>query len=173
MPKRIKQLLLLIGIPMTLQKSEEPWDPLDILLKAPWWISAALAALVYVSLAIVLPSLELPDIAWVREYAWYAHQVAPFIALVFLVHAAMSAILFRHHRKQREQTQQEVQALLRVLETEPVVTDSVSATPVDSACPMCGSELARRSLHTDKDAKDGFWECSTYPSAGTGEVPSL
>ena len=163
MLKRFKQLLLLIGIPITIRKSEEPWDPLDILLKAPWWISAALAALVYVSLAIVLPSLELPDIPWVREYAGYAHQFAPFIALMFLVQAVMAALLSRYNRKQREQTQQEVQALLRVLETQPALTDSVSASPVDSACPMCGSELARRNLHNDKATKDGFWECSTYP----------
>ena len=126
--KRLKKILHLIGIPTNLPRSERPKDLFDQLMEMPWWISVALAALVYVPLAIVLPSLELPDIPWVIKYAWYAHQFAPFIALVFLMLAAQSAFLSRYKRKQREQTQKELLEVYRVLGDERTATGSVEHT---------------------------------------------
>ena len=133
-------------------------EPLDFLLALPWWINVVLATLAYVTFAFVLPSQELFSTPISEGLVNGMRKFAPIAAGIFLVPAAISTLLSRHRRKERAR-----RALYSKYEAIQASAKYADSTPVDSACPMCGSELARRSLHNDKATKDGFWECSTYP----------
>ena len=65
---------------------------LEFLMEVPWWVSVVLAALAYIGLAIVLPSVDWSDSLLLKGFQASLPDVAPVIALVLLAPAPVSAI---------------------------------------------------------------------------------
>jgi len=70
----------------------------ELLILLPWWVSAVLAVLCYVGLAIVLPALETENFLYVALQSGLP-RFAPLVALFFLALAVMSALRARRSRK--------------------------------------------------------------------------
>lgn len=75
---------------------------LDILALAPWWFSVALSATVYLTLTYIFPRIEFgPGISAsaLKGFVSFGQNLAPVIALVFLIPAPVSA--FNAWRKRK------------------------------------------------------------------------
>ena len=56
----------------------------EILIDRPWWLSAAVALFVYVTMAIVLPGIAVDNIFF-RAIVSSMPQAAPYVASLFLI----------------------------------------------------------------------------------------
>ena len=160
--KRISQLLYLIGIPMDTEEDEKPkpktpkpkrkLGPYELLVHATWWVSMPSVVFTYST-----PATRLPDYPWVRAYVELFHEYMPIIFAFLLVNLVVSLFTSWGEPKQEDLLEPHGE-----LKAEQASAD-VNSTQVDSACPMCGSQLTHRNMHNNDASKHGFWECSTYP----------
>ena len=63
----------------------------EILMDRPWWISAAVALFVYVTMAIVLPGIAVDNIFF-RAIVSSMPQAAPYVASLFLIPIPFSIV---------------------------------------------------------------------------------
>jgi hypothetical protein len=119
-------------------------DMMDVMIELPWWFDVILAAVVYVVMRFVVPSVVGQDVSASMVRA-LSVMFAPWLAVGCLVAAAVSAL-------------RDISAKVkRASEGKARVAQGITV------CPTCGGELVLRTASRGANRGNQFWGCSAYP----------